>query len=113
MEERRKYVRLGASVKIKYTILPSDIAPPVTHSKDLSIGGIRFEISEQIQPKTMLRLEIMLPHEEEWLKTMGEVVWQEQVVRAGKILNETGIRFLEMDIKCKIKLNQYLLSLRL
>ncbi len=111
MEERRKFVRLGASVKIRYMVLPSGSTNPGTYSKDLSVGGIRFEISEQIQPKTVLELEIMLPNEEEWLKTRGEVVWQEQVVRTGKVLNETGIRFLDMDIKCKIKLNQYLSGL--
>jgi c-di-GMP-binding flagellar brake protein YcgR len=111
MEERRKYVRLGASVKIRYTILPSGSTAPETYSKDLSLGGIRIEIRDQIQPKTMLDLELMLPNEEEWLKTKGEVVWQEQVIKKGKVLNETGIRFLEMDIKDKIKLNQYLLNL--
>lgn len=111
MEERRKYIRLGASVKIKYTILSSGSTSLETYSKDLSLGGIRIEIREQIQPKTMLELEMMLPNEEEWLKTKGEVVWQEQVIKKGKVLSETGIKFLEMDIKDRIKLNQYLLSL--
>lgn len=111
MEERRKYVRLGASVKIKYTILPYGSTSLGIYSKDMSVAGIKFEINEHIQPKTVLELEIMLPQEEEWLKPKGEVVWQEQVVRSGKVLNETGIRFLVMDINCKIKLNQYLSGL--
>ena len=99
MEEKRKYVRLETLVKVKCNSLSGGSAAPETYTKDLSIGGVRIELNESLQPKTVIGIEIMLPGEGSWLKAKGEVAWQEQVIKKGKVLHETGINFCDLDIR--------------
>jgi c-di-GMP-binding flagellar brake protein YcgR len=110
MEERRKFVRLDTSVKIRYKVLqPTDNND--TNSRDLSAGGVKIEVKEPIRPNTVLWLEINLPSEADPLQAKGEVVWQEKISPAENSGYEMGIKFLEMDVNDRSRLSKYLFSL--
>jgi c-di-GMP-binding flagellar brake protein YcgR len=111
MEERRKFIRLDTSVKIRYKVLMPIDNQNNTNSRDLSTGGVKIEVKEPIKPNTVLWLEIDLPSEADPLQAKGEVVWQEKISNAENSRYEMGIKFLEMDLNDRNKLNKYLFSL--
>ncbi len=111
MEERRKFVRLDTSVKIRYKILMSNDNQNNTNTRDLSTGGVKIEVKEPIKANTVLWLEIDLPTEADPLQAKGEVVWQEKISTSENISYEMGIKFLEMDLNDRNRLNKYLFSL--
>ena len=97
MDDRREYKRLFGSVKLKYRILYSLGYGPgiidgegVTHSINLSEGGLLF-ISKLIIPlKSFLEIELNLPGEEFIIYLKGEVVHTKEL---GPNEYEIGIKF--------------------
>jgi|GEM_PF-1943135 c-di-GMP-binding flagellar brake protein YcgR len=111
MEERRKLVRLDASVKVNYRILTAVNLASDSVSHDFSEGGVRIEVKEPIQPKTLLSLDLMLPGEKEPVKVKGEVIWMERYIKQLRPVYEVGIKFIDIDSNEKNKLNQYFLTI--
>jgi len=111
MEERRKFVRLDAAVKIRYKVLMPTENIGNSNSRDLSAGGVKVEVTESIKPNTVLWMEIALPNEADPLQAKGEVVWQEKISTTENIRYEMGIKFLEMDLNDRNRLSKYLFSL--
>ena len=110
MEERRKLVRLDTSVKVNYRILTAVNLSSDSVSQDFSEGGIRIEVKEPIQPKTLLSLEIAVPGEKEPVRAKGEVIWMERYIKQLKPVYEVGIKFLDIDVNERNRLSQYFLA---
>ena len=111
MEERRKFVRLDTTVKIRYKVLQPTNSNNDSNSRDISTGGVKIEVKEPIKPNTVLWLEINLPSEAGPLQAKGEVIWQEKISAAENSGYEMGIKFLEMDVNDRSRLSKYLFSL--
>ncbi|MDD5131115.1 MAG: PilZ domain-containing protein [bacterium] len=111
MEERRKFVRLDTTVRIRYKVLIPTEDHNDTNSRDLSSGGVKIEVKEPIKPSTVLWLEINLPSETDPLEAKGEVIWQEKIAATENNRYEMGIKFLEMDLNDRNRLSKYLFSL--
>ncbi len=111
MEERRKFVRLDTTVKISYKVLLPTDDQNHTNSRDISAGGVKIEVKEQLKPNTILWLEINLPTEADPLQAKGEVVWQEKINTAENNRYEMGIKFIEMDLNDRHRLNKYLFNM--
>jgi c-di-GMP-binding flagellar brake protein YcgR len=111
MEERRKFVRLDTSVRVRYKVLMPTNDHNDTNSRDLSAGGIKIEVKEPIKPSTLLWLEIKLPSENDPLEAKGEVIWQEKIITTENDRYEMGIKFLEMDLNDRNRLSKYLFSI--
>ncbi|MDD5756550.1 MAG: PilZ domain-containing protein [bacterium] len=111
MEERRKFVRLDTSVKIRYKVLQPTDNKNDSNTQNLSAGGVKIEVKEPVKPNTVLWMEIALPNEANPLQAKGEVVWQEKISTSENSHYEMGIKFLEMDLNDRSRLSKYLFSL--
>lgn len=99
MEERRRFVRLDTRLSVTYQVLPSSQAKQSV-TKDIGGGGICVFLSEPLQERTQLRVEIVLPDRPQPITFMGEVVWCEQYDIIGKSQQHrsimAGVRFLNI-----------------
>ncbi|MEA3329075.1 MAG: PilZ domain-containing protein [Candidatus Omnitrophota bacterium] len=99
MEERRKFVRLDASIKISYRVLKKSELPSRVLSRDISGGGIKFPVEEKLKKGAGLDLEIEIPDGQEPIKALGQVVWiKKSTFRRSKGMNyfEIGVKFVEI-----------------
>lgn len=112
MEERRKYVRLDASIKVRYKVKVLK-GPEVRHeplSKNIGGGGIRFPVEGRLKKGSILELGIDLPDGARPIKAVGQVVWLEKVPigeAAKKDYFETGTKFIRIDPLSKDRILKY------
>ncbi len=111
-KERRKYMRLEASVKVKYTIIgkPGTIK---VFSKDISAGGLCLLLDEQLAVDTPLQLEIKIPDLKDPIHAIARVVWQKGFESAGaepKAHFTTGIEFTGINDFDQFNINRYVIN---
>ncbi len=102
MEERRKYIRLDTRLKITYTILQSSkSAIKKSETKDISGGGIRIFLAEQLPLNTVLQLHIQLPEDPAPVTCKGKIAWIEEFSilqgdkKEGDVV-EAGVEFTDI-----------------
>lgn len=107
VEERRKFVRLDARVRVKYRVLKKGRTQE-SFTKDLSGGGIRLSINEKLAVATPLALEIKIPGEARPILAEGRAVWSREVSDEGKTGRfDTGIAFTKIDSMNQGKILKY------
>ena len=110
MEEKRKYVRLDASIKVSYRILKG---PEVRHealSRNIGGGGIRFPVEERLKKDSLLELEIDLPNGAGPIEALGQVVWREELLTKGEGKKEhfdVGMKFVRINPSDRERLLKY------
>jgi len=109
MQERRKFIRIGKSLKISYQVLET-LLRGGSRSKDISEGGICLYIYEELKSGLILKLWIELEKSKKPIVAISRVVWCRK--RAGiEPPFEIGIRFIQIDPQDLVKLRKYILSL--
>lgn len=94
-DERRKYIRLKYPFLVKYK--PHVSATPkndISMTKNISAGGILFELKERLNISEVLDLTIDIPASDELIKATGRVVWIEELDIKGRY--DIGIKFMEI-----------------
>ncbi len=112
LKERRKYLRLEASVKVKYTVIgkPGTIK---VFSKNISAGGLALLLDEQLAIDTPLQLQIKLPDLKASIRAIAQVVWQKDFESAGvepKVHFTTGIEFTGISDFDRFNINRYVMD---
>ncbi len=106
MNEKRKFVRFGISLEMKYKIPHREIEG-LTHGRDISREGIGFYLGEKLPVGVMVRLEINVPGEIVPIFARGEVVWcRESDAGKGADFN-SGMKLIKMDSFDKSRLLEY------
>ena len=98
MIERRKYIRLGQTVKITYKVTSSSYKHSGYIIENFGGGGIRMILEKRLPPGTILDLDIKLPDIKEPIIVKGEIVWLD--VRKGKSKEfpfVAGVKFVKID----------------
>lgn len=101
-KDRRLFQRIENTVSVKYKTRkggPKD----VSLVKDISAGGIRLSLSEELEPGTVVDLEITIPNDPNPFRAVGEVVWTQDISISGDSVGryyDTGIKFTEIDRLC-------------
>lgn len=105
IKEKRKFRRINANLIIDYTILSKDEIRDYQNmhhgmTENISMGGICFQVLEDIPPDTMIRLILAPPKLHTRLHVLAKTVW------AGRIkdskMYKVGASFLglsEEDVK--------------
>lgn len=111
-KERRKYVRLKATVAVKYTVIgkPGEVK---VFSKNIGAGGLCITTEEQLTVDTPLQLELKIPDLKNPIRALGRVVWQKRFETAGeepKIYFNTGIEFTGISDFDRFNINRYVLE---
>ncbi len=90
-EERRKYRRIGTDQVISFA--PVDRRDLLAVSRDMSVGGIRFEaVGCEIEPDEVLRLTFSVG--DETVVAIGRVAWSTEI---DPMTLDVGIEFVEID----------------
>ena len=96
MQEERRFVRLApSSIGVTYRVLGQEAEGTVQAAKDISQGGIRFPVSEQLPQGAKLDLELTLPEEPTPIRAQVEVMWSARFQGNGPY--EVGCRFTQID----------------
>lgn len=103
--ERRKYVRFATSLEVGYCIF-DDLELDKTHSrlKDISRGGIRISVPEELNTGAQVAVEIKLPEDSIPFVAFSEVVWSR---KNGDLGYEAGLKFTSIQGDDKSRLLDY------
>jgi len=114
MKERRMFERINAPLKIKYEVMVGLPSSKTAVSKDISGGGIKLALSENLEAGTELKLDIEIPSEKEKITSAyGKVMWSRKVEISGKkptTYYETGIKFMKVNPLSIGKIFRYFLE---
>lgn len=94
-DNTRRFVRLPASWPIKYQ--PETETPPaqqVTHTADVSAGGVALSVREMMPVGSRIQLEVHVPPLDRSIRASGQVVRCVPSRRGGF---EIGIQFDQID----------------
>jgi hypothetical protein len=101
--------RVDLNLNIRYRFLKG----PLVFNADLlnlSKGGLCLRTPDVVKPKTVVKIEIPLPHTSELFAVQAEVVWSDYVGE-GKAKNRpinTGLRFMPMSLAKQAVINQFI-----
>ena len=110
-EERRRYIRVDATLLVRYEIEKKPRLTASVLTKNIGTGGILIETSEKLPIETLLGLEIDVPDQRKPIIADGKVVWikeRPETDHAGKRMFNTGIKFVNMYSREKELLLQYI-----
>jgi c-di-GMP-binding flagellar brake protein YcgR len=114
MQERRRFVRLDARVKVEYQILESQQVVVDSFTKNVSQGGICLFLSSALKKDTVLDLKLYLPDQREPVPAVGKIVWIEQFEvgeKEGREQYEAGIEFINISDVDRNKIGRYVFGL--
>jgi len=103
-KERRKFIRLDATIDVKYKILKIGKKGEAV-SKNISGEGIRLSIGEEIPPASILLLEMKIPVYPESIIAKGIVIWSKK----SEIKKfEIGVKFIKINPIIKTRIFKYI-----
>ena len=97
IKERRKYIRLEYPFFVKYKPHVGPVSDDLFMTKNISAGGILFEVKEKLNISEMLDLTIDIPSSDEHIMVTGRVVWIEELDSMGRY--DVGVKFIDISKK--------------
>ena len=94
--KQRHYPRTDATLVVSYRAKTSPTGYDITHSKNVSSGGMLLTTDVAFRRGTQLDLTIRLPLVPEAVECTGEVIESLELVK--DLAYETRLRFLEMEL---------------
>lgn len=107
-QERRQYLRLQATVEVKYTVIGKPGEYKVA-SKNFSAGGLCIITNEQLAADTPLQLEIKIPDLKDNIRALARVVWQQKFSHQETYYN-TGVEFTGISDFDRFNINRYVME---
>ena len=103
MIENRKFIRLRTSIGIVYRLIKKHkrLKPTASLVKNISGGGLSLMAKEDLRTGDLLDMEIHIPHLEDPVCAIGEVVWFASFEdrERERIIREAGVRFRDVHPK--------------
>ncbi len=109
MIENRKFIRLQAPIGVVYKVSKKHKRQraQLSHVKDMSGGGIKILAKEDLRHGDLLEIQIQIPHLEEAIHAMGEVVWFSHTKGRDREFREAGVRFRDIAPEDLHKILEY------
>lgn len=106
-KERRKYLRLEASVEVKYKVIgkPGEVK---VFAKDISAGGLCIFTQENLASNTPLELKIKIPDLVDPIQALGKVIWQKKTESSQNF--DMGIEFTGISDFDRFNMNRYIME---
>ncbi|MCP4653366.1 MAG: PilZ domain-containing protein [Candidatus Omnitrophica bacterium] len=95
-ENRREHSRVSFPCKI---MISSPVRLLVSHTENLSEGGMRVVLEEKLSPYTMVGIEVFFEKNKP-IKCKGKIAWVKEMVNPiakTPTMFETGIKFIELN----------------
>ena len=96
MTEERDFERFDLPVEIEYIVPEKEWLKGESTAKNISLGGIQFQVKEKIELGSRVALRITLPRRSRVTTAAGELVWLKENRTAGKGF-QVGVRFTQAD----------------
>ncbi len=106
-KERRKYLRLEASVEVSYKVIGNPGEAKVL-AKDISAGGLCILTRENLASNTPLELAIKIPDLVDPIRALGKVIWQKKTEAAETF--DMGIEFMGISDFDRFNINRYIME---
>ena len=111
MEERRRFVRLNASVKVEYAIIGKTGEELSSTTKNISMGGICLFVDKAVDKGVILELKIFVLESILPIQAKARVVWLEEFDmgeddKASHI--EIGLEFTKISDTDRQRLSKYI-----
>lgn len=100
LRERRRFVRFGEEIKIRYSLLRPSPAFRDSKTSNISRKGLCLVAYEKLKEKTVMDLEIEVPGFSNTLHVRGQVMWIRELHsldEQGRRLFYVGVRFLKIS----------------
>ena len=99
MKEKRKFVRLKTPIGISYSLVKKHKHPRrhLTFVNNIGGGGVSLIAKEDLRIGDLVKLEIQIPHLEETVDAVGEVIWFSFSRDTEHSAREAGIRFRDIS----------------
>lgn len=110
IEERRKFIRLGIPVELKYIIEGETQIKHVT-TKDLSCEGLRFISDVDIGEGRILELNLSIPKATNPIHIKGKAAWTKKLSTEDDSQHEVGVEFMKIEEDNKNTFLRYLCDL--
>ena len=104
--EQRQERRLNDSLVISLQAANQTLKA-ICQSCDISQGGMRLRLPQELKPNSTLKIWIDLPHPDGQVLVIGKVAWQKEVDEPGHPI-EVGIKFTIMDPTVREKLEMHI-----
>jgi c-di-GMP-binding flagellar brake protein YcgR len=112
IKERRKTLRLEASLSVKYQLLDEKKAPKISESRNISVGGAQLIIYEKLKKLTKIEMEIEIPYKVNPVKAIGEIVWLHEKfsfsLKQKRRVFFAGVKFIKINPHDEAKLLEYI-----
>lgn len=114
--ERRKFVRLNFSADIRYSIVPTPDRR-LAKTQNIGAGGICLLADQKLNPGDVLKLEILLPQENQTISASGRVAWTKLFSIAGDKNRpydryDIGVEFIALSDTDREKIKKHVFCLR-
>lgn len=106
--DRRRYVRVGRTLKLGYKVIHSVGKYERSVSKDISGGGIKIPFKEKPMEGSTLDLELELTQESKKFKFHGKVIWVKTQAQDKDYPYIAGIEFLNVSTAVQTMLSNYM-----
>ena len=104
--EKRRYPRLDIRLPIEYDQMKSSI----THTGNISEGGLLIFFPEQMNVSQYLRLKLFFSLDSELnaVKALGEVVWSDNHLSKDWEYYPYGVKFIDISPEDRTKLRNFI-----
>ncbi len=111
-KDRRRTLRLPANLDIKYSLLDKEVAPKISQSYNISVGGAQIIIYEKIKKATRINIEIEIPYQPDPVKTIAEIAWLHEKfslsLKQKRRVFFAGVKFIKINPHDEAKLLEYI-----
>lgn len=105
MKETRRYIRFNCPVKVNYEVFNEYAHPKQAYTKDISRGGLRLVLNEDITTQSQIKMYIHVPKEKEPIDAIAEVMWVRKDVEKNAV--HTGLKFIKISPADKSRILQH------
>ena len=111
MLEKRKFIRLKAPLGVIYRVVRKHkrLKQQASFIKDLSGAGVCLYCKEELRQGDLIQMEIQIPHLEDSVRAVGEVVWV--ALRPEHGTHEVGVRFRDAEPRSLSHILEYVYAI--
>ena len=104
-KEKRNFFRLNAYHLVKYRLVSQEEwQMAIASIRDISAGGVRLRVDQEIPKGSMLSLRINFPKLPLPISCLAKVAWAKKLGRTNRF--EIGLEFVEIEDLLRQEINQ-------
>ena len=104
--ERRKYLRVPATVPVNYLVIGTEKDYVRSYTQDISPGGIGLLLLKKLSPEALLKLQLELLRNEGGILLEARLVWVQQQSNDNNFPYKAGVEFTNINMNERTYISQ-------